>query len=91
MNGRNTLIEETAESMDSASLSETASDDHEVSLIDVLIQLAFRKWLIAKVTGCAVLAGVVLAFLQPVRYTAMTKIMPPQQTQSAASMMMSRW
>ena len=90
MNGRNTLIEETAESMDSASLSETASDDHEVSLIDVLIQLAFRKWLIAKVTGCAVLAGVVLAFLQPVRYTAMTKIMPPQQTQSAASMMMSQ-
>jgi tyrosine-protein kinase Etk/Wzc len=90
MNGRNTLIEETAEAMDSASLSETASDGHEVSLIDVLIQLAFRKWLIAKVTGCAVLAGVVLAFLQPVRYTAMTKIMPPQQTQSAASMMMSQ-
>jgi tyrosine-protein kinase Etk/Wzc len=90
MNGRNTLVEETAEAMDSASLSETASDGHEVSLIDVLIQLAFRKWLIAKVTGCAVLAGVVLAFLQPVRYTAMTKIMPPQQTQSAASMMMSQ-
>jgi hypothetical protein len=30
MNGRNTLIEETAEAMESASLSETASDGHEV-------------------------------------------------------------
>jgi tyrosine-protein kinase Etk/Wzc len=87
MNGQNTLIEETAEAMDSARLSETASGDYEVRLIDVLIQLAYRKWLIAKVTCIAVFAGVVFALVQPVRYMATTKIMPPQQTQSAASMM----
>ena len=83
-------IEETAETTDGASLSEAPSDGYEVSLIDVLTQLAYRKWLIAKVTGIAVLAGLVFALVQPVRYTAVTKIMPPQQTQSAASMMMSQ-
>jgi tyrosine-protein kinase Etk/Wzc len=88
MTGKDFSIEETAEAMDGASLSEAPSDGYEVSLIDVLTQLAYRKWLIAKVTGLAVLAGVILSLVLPVRYTATTKIMPPQQTQSAASMMM---
>jgi tyrosine-protein kinase Etk/Wzc len=88
MTGKDFSIEETAEATDSASLSEAPSDGYEVSLIDVLTQLAYRKWLIAKVTGIAVLAGVILALVQPVRYTATTKIMPPQQTQSTASMLM---
>ena len=66
------------------------SDGYQVSLIDVLTQLAYRKWLIAKITGIAMLAGVVLSLVLPVRYTATTKIMPPQQTQSAASMMMNQ-
>jgi uncharacterized protein involved in exopolysaccharide biosynthesis len=73
-----------------SSWEQAPGDGHEVSLIDVLIQLAYRKALIAKVTGLAVLAGVVLAFVQPARYTAMTKIMPPQQTQSSVSMMMTQ-
>jgi uncharacterized protein involved in exopolysaccharide biosynthesis len=87
MNGKDFPIEETAETIDGASLSEAPSDGYEVSLIDVLTQLAYRKWLIAKVTGIAVLAGVVFALIQPVRYKATTRFMPPQQTQSAASMM----
>jgi tyrosine-protein kinase Etk/Wzc len=90
MTGKNSPIDETVATMDDASLSDAPSDGNEVSLIDVLTQLAYRKWLIAKVTGIAVLAGVVLALVQPVRYAATTKIMPPQQTQSAASMMMSQ-
>jgi tyrosine-protein kinase Etk/Wzc len=90
MNGQNTLIEERAAAKDSAPLSETASDGHEVSLIDVLTQLAYRKWLIAKITAIAALAGVTISLVLPVRYTAATKLMPPQQTQSAASMMMSQ-
>jgi LPS O-antigen subunit length determinant protein (WzzB/FepE family) len=44
--------------------------------------------LIAKVTGIAMLAGVILSLVLPARYTATTKIMPPQQTQSTASMLM---
>ena len=90
MTGKDFSIEETEEAMDGASLSEAPSDGYEVSLIDVLTQLAYRKWLIAKVTGVAVLAGVVLALVQPVLYTATTKIMPPQQTESAASMMIGQ-
>lgn len=62
----------------------------EVSILEVLTELARRKALIAKVTGAAILIGVVLSFALPVRYTAATKIMPPQQTQSTASMLMSQ-
>ena len=69
---------------------EAPSDGHEVSLMDVLTQLACRKWLIAKVTGIAALAGVTMCLVLPVRYTATTKIMPPQQTQSTASLMMNQ-
>ena len=67
---------------------EAPRDEQEATLIDVLTQLAYRKWVIAKITGISMLAGVVLCFVLPVRYTANTKIMPPQQTQSAAAMLM---
>jgi uncharacterized protein involved in exopolysaccharide biosynthesis len=67
---------------------EASRDEREATLIDVLTQLAYRKRLVAKVTGISMLAGVVLCFVLPVRYTASTKIMPPQQTQSAAAMLM---
>jgi uncharacterized protein involved in exopolysaccharide biosynthesis len=90
MTGKDFSIEETADAKDGASLSEAPSDGYEVSLIDVLTQLAYRKWLIAKVTGIAIFVGLVLCFVLPVRYTATTKIMPPQQTQSAASMMIGQ-
>lgn len=73
-----------------ASSWEAPGTGHEVSLFDVLTQLAYRKWLIAKVTTIAMLAGVTMCLVLPVRYTATTKIMPPQQTQSTASMMMNQ-
>jgi len=88
MTGRDLSIEEEATAIDDASLSEAPSDGYEVSLIDVLTQLAYRKRLIAKVTGVSMLAGLVLCFVLPVRYTSTTKIMPPQQTQSSAAMLM---
>jgi uncharacterized protein involved in exopolysaccharide biosynthesis len=80
--------EDTVEAIDRASLSEAPSDGDETSLIDVLTQLAYRKRLIATVTGIAVLVGLILCLVLPVRYTATTRIMPPQQTQSTASMLM---
>jgi tyrosine-protein kinase Etk/Wzc len=42
------------------------------------------------VTGIGLLIGVISCLMWPVRYTATTKIMPPQQTQSAASLMMNQ-
>lgn len=67
-----------------------ASASAEVTLIEVLTELARRKWLMAKIAGSATLAGLVVSFLLPVRYTAVTRIMPPQQTQSTASLMMNQ-
>jgi len=60
-----------------------SAPDH--TLIDVLTQLALRKWLIAKVTGISIVIGLILCFVLPVRYTAVTMIMPPKQTQSTTS------
>jgi uncharacterized protein involved in exopolysaccharide biosynthesis len=74
--------------VDNVSSDEALIDGDETSLIGILTQLAYRKWLIAKMTGIAALAGVILSFALPVRYTATVKIMPPQQTQSTATMLM---
>ncbi len=57
-----------------------------ITLFEVLTMLAQQKLLIAKVTGILMLIGLVLCFALPTRYTASTSIMPPQQTQSGASM-----
>jgi uncharacterized protein involved in exopolysaccharide biosynthesis len=88
MIGHDIPIEASTAAMNSASVSEEPNEGYEVSLIDALTQLAYRKWLIAKVTGIAAIVAVVLCFTLPVKYTAITKIMPPQQTQSTASMLM---
>jgi uncharacterized protein involved in exopolysaccharide biosynthesis len=84
----NLTIEEPAVTIDDTSSLEVPGDGHEASFIEVLTQLAYRKWLIAKVIGISVLLGVMLSLALPVRYTATTKIMTPQQTQSTAALMM---
>jgi tyrosine-protein kinase Etk/Wzc len=58
-----------------------------ISLIDVLTELAWRKWLIAKAILASVLAGCLLCLVLPVRYTATTRILTPHETSSAASML----
>jgi tyrosine-protein kinase Etk/Wzc len=90
MNVQSNSIDEMIAANRGVSGSEASESTYEVSLIDVLTQLAYGKVLIAKVTGAAVLLGLVVAFVLPVRYTATTKIMPPQQTQSTATMLMSQ-
>jgi tyrosine-protein kinase Etk/Wzc len=78
---------QTAAPLHGASSWEAPVVGHEVSLLDFLTRLASRKWLIAKVAGIGLLIGLVTCLVLPVRYTATTTIMPPQQTQSSASMM----
>ena len=72
-------------------VSEALSDGYDVILIDILTQLAYRKGLISKITGIAILGGVTFSLSLPVRYTASTKLMPPQQTQSSAVMLMNQF
>ena len=69
-------------------MAEARRRDNEVNLIDILTQLALRKRFIAMVTGFATLVGLALALLLPVKYTATTEILTPQQTQSSSAMMM---
>jgi tyrosine-protein kinase Etk/Wzc len=59
----------------------------EVSVIEIVTSLARRKGFIAKVTGAALLVGLAISLLLPVRYTATTKIMTPQPTPSAANLL----
>ena len=63
----------------------------EVSLVNVLIQLALRKRLIAQVAGLALVCGIVVALLIPPQYSATAKIMPPQQSPSSAGLLMSQF
>ena len=81
---------QTADFMDPGFSPVAPNSDVEVSFIDILTQLAHRKVLVAKVTGSAMLCGVILSFVLPVKYTSATKLMPPQQTQSSASLLMSQ-
>ncbi len=64
---------------------------YEVNLVDVLIQLARRKRLIARVAGIALVCGIAVALLLPPQYSATTKIMPPQQSPSSAALLMSQF
>jgi len=58
--------------------------------LDALIVLSRRKWIILRATlAAAVLAGIV-AFVLPNRYTAIAKILPPQQSQSLAASMIGQ-
>ncbi len=67
-----------------------AMREGEIDLLDLLIALARRKRLIAGTTlGTAVLAAII-SFLVPNRYTATTKVLPPQQAQSSGAMLMTQ-
>ena len=64
--------------------------DDEIDLLDLLIVLAKHKRTILAVTlGSAIVAGIV-SLLLPNRYTATTKILPPQQSQSGSTMLLNQ-
>jgi tyrosine-protein kinase Etk/Wzc len=90
MSPKNSYIDESEARLDYAPLSEEHAPAFAFSLIEVLTQLARRKQTIAKGAGVGMLAGVLLSLLWPVRYTAVTTLMPPQQTPSTASLMMNQ-
>jgi len=85
MRGQDSLIAEAVPAVSDAPSTSGLGD--EVSLIDILTQLARHKRLIAKVASFSLLAGLILSLLLPVRYTAVTTLMPPQQAPSSASIL----
>lgn len=64
--------------------------DEEISLLDILIILARRKWLIFKITVAFMVVGLVTSLIMPKIYTATTTVMPPQQNSSLSSALMSQ-
>jgi uncharacterized protein involved in exopolysaccharide biosynthesis len=58
--------------------------------IQILTQLLEQKQMILWITAILMSVGLVLAFVLPVCFTADTKIMPPKQSQSALSLMMTQ-
>jgi uncharacterized protein involved in exopolysaccharide biosynthesis len=66
------------------------SEDHEISLLDLLIVLAKRKWIIAKITIAIALIALIVSLFLPKEYTATTVVLPPQQNSSMASSIMSQ-
>jgi uncharacterized protein involved in exopolysaccharide biosynthesis len=62
----------------------------EVTLLDILIVLAKHKKLIAQITIGATLLALVISFVIPKKFTATTRILPPQQTQSSAIAMLAQ-
>ncbi len=59
------------------------------SVFELLTKLARRKRLIAIVTGISIMAGLIVSFALPARYTAVARIMPPKQTQSTTTFLNS--
>lgn len=62
--------------------------EEEISLLDLLIVLARRRWLILGMAFGMAVAGVIVSLLLPSRYTAITSILPPQQNNSNSSALM---
>lgn len=59
--------------------------EEEISLIDLLTVLAFRKSIILRITGIFAVAAIVISLLLPKTYTASVTLLPPQQNSSMGS------
>jgi len=70
--------------------SQSTEHDDEISLLDLLIVLAKHKKMILSLPCVVALLSVGYSLLLPNIYTATTKILPPQQSQSGASTMLAQ-
>src|SRR2546428_8568246 len=69
---------------------ENASADDEVSLLDLLIVLAKHKRPVLGFTLAAGVLAAIVGLLWPNTYTAITRILPPQQSASAATTLLNQ-
>jgi tyrosine-protein kinase Etk/Wzc len=69
---------------------DSAAPEEDISLLDLLIVVVRYRKLILKIAAYTVVIGVIVSLLLPLRYTATTSILPPQQTSSAGSALMAQ-
>src|SRR5687768_22691 len=67
-----------------------STEDNEFNLLDLLIVLAKYKLMIAVVTLTAAVLSVIWALLLPNIYTGTAKLLPPQQNQTSAAMLLGQ-
>ena len=67
-----------------------AGDEDEISLLDVLIVLAKHKKTIAGVTVGAAIVSAIISLLLPSIYTGTAKVLPPQQNQTTAALLLGQ-
>jgi uncharacterized protein involved in exopolysaccharide biosynthesis len=79
-----------SENRKDASAEENTSADDEISLLDLLIVLAKHKRIVLGVPFAAAIAAAVVSLLLPNIYTGTTRILPPQQSASAASALLNQ-
>src|SRR5213594_3286276 len=79
-----------SENRKDAPAKENASADDEVSLLDLLIILAKHKRIVFGVPFVAAVVAAIISLLMPNIYTGTTRILPPQQSASAASALLSQ-
>src|SRR6266581_501375 len=70
---------------------ESSPAEDEISLLDLLIVLAKHKRIVLGVPLVAAIAAVAYSLLLPNIYTGTTRILPPQQSASAASALLSQF
>src|SRR6266853_6302189 len=79
-----------SENRKDAPAEENASADDEVSLLDLLIVLAKHKRIVLGVPLIVGIAAAIVNLLLPNIYTGTTRILPPQQSASAASALLNQ-
>jgi len=70
--------------------SQSPPADDEVSLLDLLIVLAKHKRIVLGIPLAAAIAAAIISLLLPNIYTGTTRLLPPQQSASAASALLSQ-
>src|SRR5213592_2510735 len=79
-----------AENTKNAPALEGPPDSDEVSLLDLLIVLAKHKRIVLGVPFIAAVVAAIISLLLPNIYTGTTRILPPQQSASAASAVLNQ-
>src|SRR5579864_8817926 len=68
----------------------TSAEEAGTSLFDLLLPLAENRRLIFRVTAVVAVAALIVSFFISDKYTAITKILTPQQSQSSVSSMLGQ-
>jgi uncharacterized protein involved in exopolysaccharide biosynthesis len=76
--------------LDAQTAQGSAAEEDEISLLDLLIVLAKHKRLVLGLPIVAAVVAAIVSFLLPNVYTGTTKILPPQQSASAASALLNQ-